>query len=80
MSHCERIAFAMFKSVHAPHVASTLTLDGLSTIEKPLSDDSDTSLADDWKRRKPSYMRLAVAAMVEVNEITKERERHVRHG
>ena len=73
MSHCERIAFAMFKSVHAPHVASTLTLDSLSMIEKPLSDDSDTSLAEDWKRRKPSYMRLAATAILEVSEIAKER-------
>lgn len=73
MSHCERIAFAMFKSVHAPHVASTLTLDDLSTIEKPLSDDTDTSLAEDWKRRKPSYMRLAATAILEVSEIAKER-------
>ncbi|WJS05185.1 hypothetical protein [Roseibium aggregatum] len=73
MSHCERIAFAMFKSVHAPHVASTLTLDGLSTIEKPLSDDTDTSLAEDWKRRKSGYMRLAATAILEVSEIAKER-------
>ena len=73
MSHCERIAFAMFKSVHAPHVASTLTLDGLTTIEKPLSDDTDTSLAEDWKRRKSSYMRLAATAILEVSEIAKER-------
>lgn len=73
MSHCERIAFAMFKSVHAPHVASTLTLDGLTKIEKPLSDDTDTSLAEDWKRRKSSYMRLAATAILEVSEIAKER-------
>ncbi|QFT70709.1 hypothetical protein FIU93_28250 [Labrenzia sp. THAF35] len=73
MSQLERIAFAMFKTVYAPHVASTLTLDGLSSVEKPLSADTDTSLVEDWQKRRPSYMRLAAAAILEVNEIKKER-------
>jgi hypothetical protein len=73
MSQLERIAFAMFKTVYAPHIASTLTVDNLSSAQKPLSEGADTSLAEDWKLRKPSYMRLAATAILEVNEIAKER-------
>ncbi len=76
MSHCERLAFAMFKSTYPPHIASEMKLDSLPVIQKPLGDGfvGETDLALDWELNKDSYMRLANVVIIEINEIIAERQ------
>lgn len=76
MSHCERIAFAMFKSDYPPHIASEMSLDRLPVIQKPMGDGivGEVNLALDWDLNRESYLRLASAALFEINKIIAERE------
>lgn len=76
MSKVERIAFAMFKSGYPPHIANEMKLGSLPTVQNSLGEGliGELDIGFDWELNKASYMRMAAAALLEVNEIVAERQ------
>ena len=74
MSHCERIAFAMFKSDYPPHIASEMRLDRMPVLQADMGDGivGEKNVALDWAFNRETYMRLAAAAVLEFNAIVEE--------
>lgn len=75
MTSAERIAFAMFKSGYPPHIADEMKIESLGVIQTPLGDGcvGETNLALDWEFNRDSYIRLASAALIEIQAILEER-------
>jgi|GEM_PF-6580352 len=75
MTTAERIAFAMFKSGYPPHIADEMKIECLGVVQRPLGDGSigETNIALDWEFNRDSYIRLATAALTEIQTILEER-------
>ena len=74
MTHVERIAFAMWKSGFPDHVQESLTSKSLGVLQKPLGDGCilEQDLLLDWQLNKDAFLKLASAALFEVQTIIDE--------
>ena len=74
MTHVERIAFAMWKSGFPDHVSNDLSLETLGVVQKPLGGDciGEQDLALDWQLNRDAFLKLAAAALVEIQAIIDE--------
>jgi hypothetical protein len=82
MNHCERLAFAMFKSGYPPHIAEEMKPGSLPVIQKPIGDGCtmEVNLALDWEFNRDSYMRMASAALLEFGKIIDEHQQAASEG
>jgi len=74
MSYRERIAFALFKTAYPEDVAETMTLEHMPVTRTPIDDhlvqEVDTRL--DWEKNRDRYLKLANAALLELDAIANE--------
>jgi len=74
MSYRERIAFALFRTSYPEDIAAKMTLEHMpvsrTRIDDRLVQEIDTRL--DWKEKRDGYLKLADAALFELDAITRE--------
>jgi Arc/MetJ family transcription regulator len=74
MSYRERIAFALFKTAYPEDIAATMTLERMPVTRTPIDDhliqEVDTRL--DWEKKRDRYLKLADAALLELDAIATE--------
>ncbi|TYC53808.1 hypothetical protein FMN50_13625 [Rhodobacterales bacterium] len=74
MSYRERIAFALFRTSYPEDIAARMTLERMPVsqirIDDHLMQEIDTRL--DWDLKRDGYLKLADAALFELDAITRE--------
>ncbi|MCV0428859.1 MAG: hypothetical protein K5905_25675 [Roseibium sp.] len=77
MTYRERIAYAIFSSEFAPHVAGKNSLKNLPSLQTLLGEDEpvDPYLSEDWELNKSDYFKHADAALNELKTIAAEQGR-----
>ncbi|EFO30956.1 cotf [Roseibium sp. TrichSKD4] len=65
----------MFRHDYPQHICEEMSLDNLPIVKRPMGDGvtMECNLALDWEFNREGYLRLADAAILEVNQIVEER-------